>query len=74
MANDDYDQELDDDEEDDDEEHDLPDREDAADVASQDSETDFDDEVDDEVGPIDLLEAREADALLDDPEKVDEDE
>lgn len=48
--------------------------EDAADVASQDSEIDFDDEVDDEVGSIDVVEAIEADALLDDPEKLEEDE
>lgn len=48
--------------------------EDAADVASRDSEIDFDDEVDDEVGPIDIVEAIEVDALLDDPERLDEDE
>jgi hypothetical protein len=48
--------------------------EDAADVASRDSEIDFDDEVEDEVGPIDVVEALEADAMLDDPEKLDEDE
>jgi hypothetical protein len=48
--------------------------EDAADVASRDSEIDFDDEVEDEVGPIDVVEAREVDALLDDPEALDEDE
>jgi hypothetical protein len=48
--------------------------EDAADVASRDSEIDFDDEVEDEVGPIDVVEAIEADALLDDPERLDEDE
>lgn len=46
---------------------------DAADVASRDSEIDFDDEVEDEVGPIDIVEAIEADALLDDPERLDED-
>jgi hypothetical protein len=48
--------------------------EDAADVASRDSEIDFDDEVDDEVGPIDVVEAREADALLDDPERLDDED
>jgi hypothetical protein len=44
------------------------------DTASTDSEIDFDDEVDDEVGPIDVIEAGEAGALLDDPEELDEDE
>jgi hypothetical protein len=44
------------------------------DTASADSEIDFDDEVDDEVGPIDVVEAGEAGALLDDPEELDEDE
>jgi hypothetical protein len=48
--------------------------EDAADVASRDSEIDFDDEVEDEVGSIDVVEAIEVDALLDDPEKLDEDD
>ncbi len=48
--------------------------EDAAEVASRDSEIDFDDEVEDEVGPIDVVEAREVNALLDDPERLDEDE
>jgi hypothetical protein len=49
-------------------------REDAADVASQDSEIDFDDEVDDEVGPIDVVEAKQVGGLLDDPEELDDDE
>ncbi|MGA8295810.1 MAG: hypothetical protein WB770_02080 [Acidimicrobiales bacterium] len=48
--------------------------EDAADVASRDSEIDFDDEVEDEVGSLDVVEAIEADALLDDPEKLDDEE
>ena len=49
-------------------------REDAADVASRDSEVDFDDEAEDEVGPLDVIEAAEADALLDDPESLDDEE
>ena len=48
--------------------------EDAADVASRDSEIDFDDETEDEIGPIDFVEAAEADALLDDPEALDDEE
>lgn len=49
-------------------------REDAADVAPRDSEVDFDDEAEDEVGPLDVVEAAEADALLDDPESLDDEE
>ena len=48
--------------------------EDVADVASRDSEIDFDDESEDEIGPIDFVEAAEADALLDDPEALDDEE
>ena len=49
-------------------------REDAAEDASLDSEIDFDDERDDDQLPIDEVEAIEAGALLDDPEKLSEDE
>jgi len=49
--------------------------EDAAEVAARDSEIDFDDEQDDDQLPLDLVEALEVDALLDDPEaESDEDE
>jgi hypothetical protein len=50
------------------------DREDAADVASRDSEIDFDDETDDDQRPLDIVEALEVDALLDDPEELSEEE
>ena len=46
---------------------------DAADVASLDSEVDFDDERDDDQLPLDEVEAREVGALLDDPERIQED-
>jgi hypothetical protein len=49
-------------------------REEAAEVASLDSEIDFDDERDDDQLPIDEVEAIEAGALLDDPEELSEDE
>jgi hypothetical protein len=49
-------------------------REDAAEVASRDSEIDFDDETEDEVPPLDVVEAAELGALLDDPESLDEEE
>ena len=45
-------------------------REDAADVASRDSEIDFDDEAEEDQLPLDEVEALEVDALLDDPEKL----
>jgi len=48
--------------------------EDAADVAPRDSEIDFDDDTDDDQVPIDELEAQELGALLDDPERLEEDE
>jgi hypothetical protein len=49
--------------------------EDAADVASRDSEVDFDDETDDDQLPLDVVEALETGTLLDDPEELeDEDE
>jgi hypothetical protein len=47
-------------------------REDAADVAPRDSEVDFDDEAEEEVPPLDVVEAVEAGALLDDPESLDD--
>jgi len=47
-------------------------REDAADVVSRDNAVDFDDEVEDEVPPLDVVEAAEVDALLDDPESLDD--
>jgi hypothetical protein len=49
-------------------------REDAAEVASRDSEIDFDDETEDEVPPLDVVEAAELGALLDDPESLDDEE
>jgi hypothetical protein len=49
------------------------DPEDASEVAPRDSEIDFDDEQDDEIGSLDVVEAREAGALLDDPEALDGD-
>jgi hypothetical protein len=42
--------------------------EDAADIASRDSEIDFDDERDDDQEPLDVVEAIEVGVLLDDPE------
>lgn len=48
------------------------DPEDAADVASRDSEIDFDDETEDDQLPLDEVEAREAGVWLDDPEKLTE--
>lgn len=45
------------------------DPEDAAEAPGLDSEVDFDDERDDDQGVLDLVEAIEADALLDDPEE-----
>ncbi len=47
-------------------------REDAAEVAPRDSEVDFDDETEDEVPPLDVVEAAELGALLDDPESLDD--
>ncbi|HXZ83588.1 MAG TPA: hypothetical protein VED84_07615 [Acidimicrobiales bacterium] len=49
-------------------------REDAAEVAPRDSEVDFDDETEDEVPPLDVVEAAEVGALLDDPESLDDEE
>ncbi|MGD0219935.1 MAG: hypothetical protein ABSC73_05680 [Acidimicrobiales bacterium] len=49
-------------------------REDAAEVASRDSEIDFDDETEEEVPPLDVVEAAELGALLDDPESLDDEE
>jgi hypothetical protein len=48
--------------------------EDAADVASRDSEVDFDDEQQEDQQPLDIVEAIEADVLLDDPEAVDDED
>ncbi len=50
------------------------DPEDAADVASRDSEIDFDDETDDDQAPLDVVEAREAGVFLDDPEQLSDEE
>jgi hypothetical protein len=49
-------------------------RDDAADVASRDSEIDFDDEQEEDQQPIDIVEALEVDALLDDPEELSDEE
>lgn len=43
---------------------------DAAEAAGRDSEIDFDDERDDDQLPLDVIEATEAGALLDDPEEL----
>jgi hypothetical protein len=48
--------------------------EDAAEVASRDSEVDFDDEQQEDQQPLDIVEALELDVLLDDPEEAAEDE
>jgi len=48
------------------------DPEDAAAVAPLDSEIDFDDERDDDQLPLDVVEARELNVLLDDPEALSE--
>lgn len=49
--------------------------EDAAEIAPHDSETDFDDEREEDQLPLDEVEAQEAGVLLDDPERLsDEDE
>jgi len=53
---------------------DALDPEDAAEVAPRDSEIDFDDESEEDIGPIDYVEAAEAGALLDDPESLDDEE
>jgi hypothetical protein len=53
---------------------DRPDLEDAADVASRDSEIDFDDERSDDQLPLDEVEAIESGTVLDDPEELAEDE
>jgi hypothetical protein len=50
------------------------DPDDAADVAPRDSEIDFDDDSDDDQLPLDEVEAREAGVLLDDPEKLSDQE
>lgn len=47
---------------------------DAAQAVSLDSEVDYDDEQDEDQSPLDLVEAIEAGALLDDPETLDYDE
>jgi len=44
--------------------------EDAAEMAPRDSEIDFDDEQEEDQLPLDMKEAREAGALLDDPEAM----
>ena len=49
-------------------------REDAAEVAARDSEVDFDDEADEEIPPLDVVEAAELGVLLDDPEADDSEE
>ena len=49
-------------------------REDAAEVAARDSEVDFDDEAEEEIPPLDVVEAAELGALLDDPELLDGEE
>ena len=46
----------------------------AADAASLDSEVDFDDEQEEDQLPLDEVEAIEAGVLLDDPERVEEEE
>ncbi|HUZ20414.1 MAG TPA: hypothetical protein VMU75_07580 [Acidimicrobiales bacterium] len=48
--------------------------EDVADVAPRDSEVDFDDETEDDQLPLDTLEAREVGVLLDDPERLSDEE
>jgi hypothetical protein len=48
--------------------------EDAAEVAPRDSEIDFDDETDDDQLTLDVVEAAEVGALLDDPESMSPDE
>ena len=47
---------------------------DAADAVSLDSEIDYDDEREEDQLPLDVVEAIEAGVLLDDPERVDEDD
>lgn len=49
-------------------------KEDAAEAPSLDSEIDFDDEAEEDQLPLDVREAREAGALLDDPERLEPDE
>jgi hypothetical protein len=49
-------------------------REDAAEIASRDSEIDFDDEQEDDQQTIDIVEALEVDAMLDDPEVLSDEE
>jgi hypothetical protein len=49
-------------------------REDAAEVAARDSEVDFADEAEEEIPPLDVVEAAELGALLDDPELLDGEE
>ena len=48
--------------------------EDAAEVAPRDSEIDFDDEREEDQLPLDVVEAAEADVLLDDPEVLSDEE
>ncbi len=48
--------------------------EDAAEVASRDSEIDFDDEQEDDQEPLDVVEAIEVGVLLDDPEELSDDD
>jgi hypothetical protein len=53
---------------------DRPDFEDAAEVASRDSEVDFDDEREDDQRTLDVVEAIEVGVLLDDPETLSADD
>ena len=48
--------------------------EDAAEIATLDNETDFDDEQEEDQSPLDETEAAEAGVLLDDPERLSEDD
>jgi hypothetical protein len=47
---------------------------DAGDEVSLDSEIDYDDEQDEDQAPLDVVEAIEAGVLLDDPERLEEEE
>jgi len=49
-------------------------REDAAEIAPRDSEIDFDDEQEEDQVPLDVVEAAEANVLLDDPEVLSDEE
>jgi hypothetical protein len=56
------------------EEPDPLDPEDAAEIAPLDSEVDFDDEQEEDQVPLDQTEAAEAGVLLDDPERLSDEE